>query len=117
MGHAPATWLGGWPVADRGERRQQEAARSSIAGAREGTRSAAAGSRLGTGTMIVLDDKTCPVGMAWNMTRFFARESCGFCTPCWSGLGWAERILKSMEDGRGQSGEAKRELQRNQRAL
>jgi len=63
------------------------------------------GSRLGTGTMIVLDDQTCPVGMAWNMTRFFARESCGFCTPCWSGLGWAERILKSMEDGRGQPGD------------
>jgi NADH-quinone oxidoreductase subunit F len=64
-----------------------------------------AGSRLGTGTMIVLDNKTCPVGMAWNMTKFFARESCGFCTPCWSGLGWAERILKSMEDGRGQPGD------------
>ena len=64
-----------------------------------------AGSRLGTGTMIVLDDHTCPVGMAWNMTKFFARESCGFCTPCWSGLGWAERILRSMEDGHGKPGD------------
>jgi len=64
-----------------------------------------AGSRLGTGTMIVLDDHTCPVGMAWNMTKFFARESCGFCTPCWSGLGWAERILRSMEDGQGKTGD------------
>jgi len=63
------------------------------------------GSRLGTGTMIVLDDHTCPVGMAWNMTKFFARESCGFCTPCWSGLGWAERILWSMEDGQGKPGD------------
>ena len=63
------------------------------------------GSSLGTGTMIVLDDKTCPVGMLWSMTRFFARESCGFCTPCWSGLGWAEKILKSMEDGHGKSGD------------
>jgi len=63
------------------------------------------GSRLGTGTMIVLDDRTCPVGMAWNMTRFFARESCGFCTPCWSGLGWAERILRSLEDGHGKPGD------------
>jgi NADH-quinone oxidoreductase subunit F len=60
-----------------------------------------AGSRLGTGTMIVLDDQTCPVGMTWNMMRFFARESCGYCTPCWSGLAWVERILKSMEDGHG----------------
>ena len=63
------------------------------------------GSRLGTGTMIVLDDQTCPVGMTWNMMDFFARESCGWCTPCWSGLGWVERILKSMEDGNGQPGD------------
>ena len=63
------------------------------------------GSRLGTGTMIVLDDHTCPVGMAWNMIRFFSRESCGFCTPCWSGLGWAERILKAMEEGHGKPGD------------
>jgi len=63
------------------------------------------GSRLGTGTMIVLDNRTCPVGMVWNLTHFFARESCGWCTPCWSGLNWAERILSAMEDGRGQPGD------------
>ncbi|HET6486371.1 MAG TPA: SLBB domain-containing protein, partial [Spirochaetia bacterium] len=40
-----------------------------------------AGSRLGTGTMVVLDNKTCPVGMVLNLERFFARESCGWCTP------------------------------------
>jgi NADH-quinone oxidoreductase subunit F len=64
-----------------------------------------AGTFLGTGTMIVLDDQTCPVGMTWSMMRFFARESCGFCTPCWSGLGWVERILKSMEEGHGKPGD------------
>ena len=58
-----------------------------------------AGSRMGTGTMIVLDDQTCPVGMVWNLERFFAQESCGWCTPCWSGLGWVERILRAMEEG------------------
>jgi NADH-quinone oxidoreductase subunit F len=63
------------------------------------------GSRLGTGTMIVLDDRTCPVGMLWNLEHFFAQESCGWCTPCWSGLSWAERILKAMEEGRGQPGD------------
>jgi len=66
------------------------------------------GSRLGTGTMIVLDDHTCPVGMTWNMIKFFARESCGYCTPCWSGLGWAERILRSIEDGNGKPGDLDR---------
>jgi len=64
-----------------------------------------AGSRLGTGTMIVLDDKTCPVGMCANLEHFFAQESCGWCTPCWSGLRSAARILKAMEDGQGQSGD------------
>jgi NADH-quinone oxidoreductase subunit F len=58
-----------------------------------------AGSRLGPGTMVVLDDKTCPVGMVWNLEHFFAQESCGWCTPCWSGLGWTEKILFAMEHG------------------
>ncbi|HLJ17861.1 MAG TPA: NADH-quinone oxidoreductase subunit NuoF [Bryobacteraceae bacterium] len=61
-----------------------------------------AGSRMGTGTMIVLDDQTCPVGMLWNLEHFFAQESCGWCTPCWSGLAWVERILNAMEEGHGQ---------------
>jgi NADH-quinone oxidoreductase subunit F len=60
-----------------------------------------AGSRLGTGTMVVLDDKTCPVGMVLNLEHFFAQESCGWCTPCWSGLAWIERILSAMEQGKG----------------
>lgn len=59
------------------------------------------GSRMGTGTMIVLDDQTCPVGMVWNLEDFFAQESCGWCTPCWSGLRWAERILAAFEEGKG----------------
>jgi NADH-quinone oxidoreductase subunit F len=60
-----------------------------------------AGSRLGTGTMVVLDDQTCPVGMVWNLEHFFAQESCGWCTPCWSGLTWTEKILFAMEQGLG----------------
>ena len=60
-----------------------------------------AGSRLGTGTMIVLDDHTCPVGMTSNLIAFFAQESCGWCTPCWSGLNWAKQILAEMEEGHG----------------
>lgn len=60
------------------------------------------GSRLGTGTMIVLDDKTCPVGMLLNLESFFARESCGWCTPCREGLPWIAKILESIERGEGQ---------------
>ena len=62
---------------------------------------AAAGSRLGTGTLIVLDDKTCPVGFVQNLEHFFAQESCGFCTPCREGLPWVEKILMSIDKGEG----------------
>jgi NADH-quinone oxidoreductase subunit F len=62
-----------------------------------------AGSRLGTGTMIVLDDKTCPVGMVASLERFFARESCGWCTPCREGLPWIARTLQNIEEGKGRS--------------
>lgn len=60
-----------------------------------------AGSRLGTGTMIVFDDKTCPVGFVHNFIRFFARESCGWCTPCREGLPWIEKTLSAIDNGRG----------------
>lgn len=64
-----------------------------------------AGSRLGTGTMIILDDQTCPVGMVLNLEQFFARESCGWCTPCREGLPWTARILQAIEDGKGEPGD------------
>ncbi len=61
----------------------------------------AAGGRLGTGTLIVLDDRTCPVGMVRNLERFFAQESCGWCTPCREGLPWIARVLGALERGEG----------------
>lgn len=62
---------------------------------------AAAGSRLGTGTLVVLDDKTCPVGFVHNLEHFFAQESCGWCTPCREGLPWTEKLLWAIEQGQG----------------
>lgn len=59
------------------------------------------GSRLGTGTLVVLDDKTCPVGFVHNLEKFFAHESCGWCTPCRDGLPWVEKVLYSIENGTG----------------
>ena len=61
-----------------------------------------AGSRMGTGTMIILDDKTCPVGFVKNLVEFFANESCGFCTPCRDGLPWTAQLLDDIERGQGQ---------------
>jgi NADH-quinone oxidoreductase subunit F len=60
-----------------------------------------AGSRLATGTMIVLDDRTCPVGMVGNLMRFFSHESCGWCTPCRDGLPWVDEIFRRLEAGGG----------------
>ena len=60
------------------------------------------GSRLGTGTLIVLDDQNCPVGMLQSLEKFFAQESCGWCTPCREGLPWTARILAAIESGQGQ---------------
>lgn len=65
----------------------------------------AAGSRLGTGTMIVLDDRTCPVGMMHNLEQFFAQESCGWCTPCREGLPWVRDMLRALEEGQGKPGD------------
>lgn len=62
---------------------------------------AAAGSRLGTGTMIILDDKTCPVAFLQNVEKFYALESCGWCTPCREGLPWVEKMLSAIEEGKG----------------
>jgi NADH-quinone oxidoreductase subunit F len=67
-----------------------------------------AGSRMGTGTMIVLDDRTCPVGFVHNLMKFFARESCGWCTPCRDGLPWTENILRAIEEGTGEPGDIER---------
>ena len=64
-----------------------------------------AGSRLGTGTMVVLDDRTCPVGFVHNLEAFFARESCGWCTPCREGLPWIATTLHAIEHGQGEPGD------------
>ena len=53
--------------------------------------------------MIILDDKTCPVGFVKNLMQFFAQESCGFCTPCRDGLPWSAQVLGDIESGRGRA--------------
>lgn len=65
----------------------------------------AAGSGLGTGAMIVLDETACPVDAVRRHARFYARESCGFCTPCRDGLPWVARLLDALEAGQGVPGD------------
>lgn len=66
---------------------------------------AKAGSRLGTGGIIVFDQNTCMVAVTLNLTRFFARESCGWCTPCREGLPFVRHTLERIESGRGELGD------------
>jgi NADH-quinone oxidoreductase subunit F len=58
-------------------------------------------SMLGSGSIVVFDETTCAVRAAWRITRFFARESCGQCTPCREGSGWLERVMARLERGGG----------------
>jgi NADH-quinone oxidoreductase subunit F len=60
------------------------------------------GNRLGTGAIMVFDHKTCLVGATLNLTDFFARESCGWCTPCREGLPYIRDLLLRLENGEGQ---------------
>lgn len=52
-----------------------------------------AGSMLGSGAIVVMDETTDAVAACHNLVRFFARESCGKCTPCREGTAWMEQIL------------------------
>ncbi len=56
---------------------------------------------LGSAGVIVMDEDTDIVRALYVVTRFYRHESCGQCTPCREGTGWAERILKRMLDGHG----------------
>ncbi|CAH0537077.1 NADH-quinone oxidoreductase subunit NuoF [Vibrio marisflavi] len=60
---------------------------------------ASVGSRLGTGGIIVMDDSICPIDFMINLTEFFARESCGYCTPCRDGLPYVVHVLEKFEKG------------------
>ncbi|HEY5449563.1 MAG TPA: NADH-quinone oxidoreductase subunit NuoF [Polyangia bacterium] len=59
----------------------------------------------GSGGVIVMDDATCLVRSLWRVSRFYAEESCGQCTPCREGTPWMTRILRKLEEGRGEDGD------------
>jgi len=61
-----------------------------------------AGSRMGTGLIMVVDDQQNMISVVRNLEEFFARESCGWCTPCRDGLPWTVKLLRAIERGEGQ---------------
>ncbi len=60
-----------------------------------------AGSMLGSGAIVAMDQTTDMVSACWRIVRFFARESCGKCTPCREGTTWLEQVLRRILDGQG----------------
>ncbi len=61
-----------------------------------------AGSRLGTGLLTVVSQQQSIVALLRNLEQFFARESCGWCTPCREGLPWTVKVLQALERGDGE---------------
>jgi NADH-quinone oxidoreductase subunit F len=66
---------------------------------------ARAGSRLGTGLVTVVDTTQDIIPVLRNLEEFFARESCGWCTPCRDGLPWTVKLLAALERGQGRPGD------------
>jgi NADH-quinone oxidoreductase subunit F len=60
-----------------------------------------AGSMVGSGAVIVIAEGTCMVRLLQVLTRFYAHESCGQCTPCREGTDWMDRILARIVAGKG----------------
>ncbi len=56
----------------------------------------ALGSALGTGGMIVMHEDSCMVEALHNLLEFYHHESCGQCTPCREGTGWADKLMKEL---------------------
>ncbi|MCH8273726.1 MAG: NADH-quinone oxidoreductase subunit NuoF [Armatimonadetes bacterium] len=57
------------------------------------------GTMVGSGGCIFLNEHTCIVTFIWRTTLFYARESCGKCTPCREGSGRLVAALARLRSG------------------
>lgn len=60
-----------------------------------------AGTMMGSGGIIVIAEGTCMVKLLQVLSRFYAHESCGQCSPCREGTDWMNRILQRILAGQG----------------
>ena len=56
-------------------------------------------SGLGTAAVIVMDKSTDIIKAIARLSKFYAHESCGQCTPCREGTGWLSRMMDRMVKG------------------
>ena len=71
----------------------------------------AAGTMAGSGGVIVMDDSTCMVRALSRISKFYAVESCGQCTPCREGTPWMQAVVEKIEAGQGVPGDVDRLVQ------
>ncbi len=64
-----------------------------------------ADSMLGSGAVIVIDEDIPMLDVLQKITKFYAHESCGQCTPCRVGTSWINKIVKRIEEGKGERGD------------
>ncbi|MCI4398797.1 MAG: NADH-quinone oxidoreductase subunit F, partial [Acidobacteria bacterium] len=69
------------------------------------------GTMPGSGGVIVMNDTVCMVRALHNLMEFYARESCGQCTPCREGTHWLELLVGRIEAGEGRPGDSERILE------
>ncbi|HSB36528.1 MAG TPA: NADH-ubiquinone oxidoreductase-F iron-sulfur binding region domain-containing protein, partial [Thermoanaerobaculia bacterium] len=62
---------------------------------------AAAKSMFGSAAIIVMDETADIPKAVTNISKFFAHESCGQCTPCREGTPWLNKMLKRIVNGEG----------------
>ncbi|MBC7645320.1 MAG: NADH-quinone oxidoreductase subunit NuoF [Thermoleophilia bacterium] len=64
-----------------------------------------AGTMFGSGSVIVIDDRTCMAQLALRVAEFYKHESCGKCTPCREGTKWVVDLLARIVGGTGKPGD------------
>jgi NADH-quinone oxidoreductase subunit F len=61
------------------------------------------GTMMGSSAMMIFDEDTDIVELAWRTIRFFNHESCGQCTPCREGTFWLKNLVRDFMDDNGDS--------------
>lgn len=56
---------------------------------------------LGSAGMMVIAEGFSLPKLITRITKFYAHESCGQCTPCREGCRWMEEVLERIVDGKG----------------
>ena len=57
------------------------------------------GTMMGSASVMVIHEDTDLVKLLLRITKFYAHESCGQCTPCREGCNWMESILHKILHG------------------